>query len=154
MGEESIDNSLSKDRKQVLSDSTFIRRFENIIIENRQVLASNMFARQFITNLIFCRTGETKEGQLQDDKQCYVACDPSLEYDNLTQCEQLLAKNPDNATTYELYRMRVPLDLSNGSPLSCTLFEMISKLSDADITGVYSPLIYYKWELLFNNCLA
>src|SRR3990167_7948265 len=123
MGEESIDNSLSKDRKQVFSDSTFIRRFENIIIENRQVLASNMFARQFVTNLIFCRTGETKEGQLRDDKRCHVACDVSLEYDNMAQSEGLLSKNPDNATTYELHRTRVPLDLSNGSPLSCTLFE-------------------------------
>lgn len=134
-----------------------------IMNRDKNLLLDDM-TREILKMLIFSPTEVVIDGQLMNEYDNIIEMPPSkpsLLVDhyqtNRKMIEHLgktlMYKEPHKITTYRVHESKIRLDLTNGSPFSLALFEMISRVSDSDIQEKYSILIYYKWKKIFKYAL-
>ena len=63
--------------------------------------------------------------------------------------QALLLPKPTQTNDYEVYRTRVPLELTNGTEGSLGLMDVIMAMPDEEIRYKYRQLINFKWHLLW-----
>jgi hypothetical protein len=134
-----------------------------IMNRDKNLLLDDM-TREILKMLIFSPTEVVIDGELTDPNENIVALppDPPSLFINRNQtntkmldrlARTLLLKEPHRITSFRVHETKIRLDLTNGSPFSIALFEMISRVSDEDILEKYSILIYYKWRSVFKYAL-
>lgn len=134
-----------------------------IMNRDKNLLLDDM-TREILKMLIFSPTDVVIDGQLKNDSDNIIEMPPSkpsLLVDHYQANNKmiehlgksLMYKEPHKITTYRVHESKIRLDLTNGSPFSLALFEMISRVSDSDILEKYSILIYYKWKKMFKYAL-
>jgi hypothetical protein len=66
----------------------------------------------------------------------------------------LLVEKPKTSQDYQVFRSKVQIELTNGSPASLGLIEAIMLMPDEEIRFKYRQLINYKWKMVYKYIYA
>jgi hypothetical protein len=130
------------------------------ILELKQKrINSSESRRQILSHILFASTTISIHGLVKDRYESLTAIhvkpDKMLNRDMVERISKpLLVKEPNTSQEYQVFRSKVQIELTNGSPASLGLIEAIMLMPDEEIRFKYRQLINYKWKMVYKYIYA